>query len=189
MKNARLVTLAEQDYGKKYTFAVTPKFSKRTYVLVAESEGEREEWLMALIQHGAHAFNGGINSSLPTSSSSNLNIKRSSFSRSVRDRKSSDMDSPISQNHKSVSSFFAGDGGDDTKIDPRTIKEGFLIKQGATVKNWKRRYFALFPHSLVYFKHKGDASAAGEISLRAGGTVEIEDLNITTSHQLNNINL
>lgn len=39
---------------------------------------------------------------------------------------------------------------------------------GSKVKNWRRRYFALFPHTLKYYKRKGDVTAQGEILLGAG---------------------
>lgn len=34
------------------------------------------------------------------------------------------------------------------------IMEGFLIKKGGTIKNWKRRYFRLTPISLEYYVDK-----------------------------------
>lgn len=36
----------------------------------------------------------------------------------------------------------------------KTIKEGYLEKQGAVVKNWKRRYFILKKGFLYYYKEK-----------------------------------
>ncbi|CAL8284978.1 unnamed protein product [Lota lota] len=33
-------------------------------------------------------------------------------------------------------------------------KEGYLVKQGAVIKNWKQRWFTLHRHELKYFKDK-----------------------------------
>eukprot|EP01119_Soliformovum_irregulare_P013375 TRINITY_DN3546_c0_g1_i3.p1 TRINITY_DN3546_c0_g1~~TRINITY_DN3546_c0_g1_i3.p1 ORF type:complete len:594 (-),score=150.30 TRINITY_DN3546_c0_g1_i3:531-2312(-) len=37
-------------------------------------------------------------------------------------------------------------------IDPDTIKQGWALKQGARVKNWKRRFFILKESSLSYYE-------------------------------------
>jgi PH domain len=65
-------------------------------------------------------------------------------------------------------------GSTTTKVDPRSLKEGFLVKQGGVWKTWHRRYFALFSHTLRYFKHKGDVVPAGEVPLIAGAIVQEE---------------
>ncbi|KAG7267186.1 hypothetical protein CRUP_027484, partial [Coryphaenoides rupestris] len=36
--------------------------------------------------------------------------------------------------------------------DPTVIKSGYCVKQGAVMRNWKRRYFLLEENSLSYFK-------------------------------------
>ncbi len=39
---------------------------------------------------------------------------------------------------------------------------GYLVKQGAVVKNWKRRWFVLDSHDqLRYFKKPEDSACAG----------------------------
>jgi len=49
------------------------------------------------------------------------------------------------------------------------VKEGFLTKQGNTVKSWKRRWFVLkttqSTASLYYFRNRGDPLAAGFIDM------------------------
>ncbi len=53
-------------------------------------------------------------------------------------------------------------------IDPASVtKEGWLIKQGHVVKNWKQRWFVLANSELSYFKTKDDSKAAGVIDLAA----------------------
>jgi len=45
-------------------------------------------------------------------------------------------------------------------------KEGFLVKQGAVVKNWKKRWFKLSGTLLFYFKKPKDSVETGIIPLR-----------------------
>lgn len=46
------------------------------------------------------------------------------------------------------------------------VKEGFLVKQGHIVKNWKPRYFVLKKDYLLYFKNEKDTQPAGCIKLK-----------------------
>ncbi|XP_004082167.2 pleckstrin-2 [Oryzias latipes] len=55
----------------------------------------------------------------------------------------------------------------DTKSS--ALKEGFLIKRGHVVHNWKARWFVLTPDKLLYFKYEGgkkDSSQRGKILLK-----------------------
>lgn len=47
----------------------------------------------------------------------------------------------------------------------KIVKEGYLEKQGALVKNWKRRYFVLKKGTLYYFKEKEAKTPRGIINL------------------------
>lgn len=44
-------------------------------------------------------------------------------------------------------------------------KDGFLTKQGGSIKTWKKRYFLLKGDTLYYFKTKNDTVQTGEIKL------------------------
>ncbi|KAL0969452.1 hypothetical protein UPYG_G00227560 [Umbra pygmaea] len=48
------------------------------------------------------------------------------------------------------------------------LKEGFLVKRGHVVHNWKVRWFVLLPDTLLYYKYEGgkrDSSQRGRIML------------------------
>lgn len=52
------------------------------------------------------------------------------------------------------------------------VRSGFLTKQGALVKSWKRRYFVLNQNgTMQYFRKEGDESPAGVIDV-PGSVVE-----------------
>jgi hypothetical protein len=53
-------------------------------------------------------------------------------------------------------------------------KEGFLTKQGGSIKTWKRRWFVLKAKKLVYFKSRTDIEATGIIELEADSFVRDE---------------
>lgn len=53
-------------------------------------------------------------------------------------------------------------------------KEGFLTKQGGSIKTWRRRWFVLKGKKLVYFKTKTDVEATGIIELEADSFVRDE---------------
>lgn len=55
------------------------------------------------------------------------------------------------------------------KKSTRSIKEGFMLKQGHINKSWKRRYFVLEPTLLVYYKCQTDKEAKGQVALGAEG--------------------
>ncbi|XP_034419332.1 pleckstrin-2 [Cyclopterus lumpus] len=49
-----------------------------------------------------------------------------------------------------------------------TLREGFLVKRGHLVHNWKARWFVLMPDKLLYYKYEGgkrDSCQRGEILL------------------------
>jgi hypothetical protein len=53
-------------------------------------------------------------------------------------------------------------------------KEGFLTKQGGSIKTWRRRWFVLKAKKLYYFKSKSDNEATGIIELEADSFVRDE---------------
>ncbi|XP_048831483.1 pleckstrin-2 [Brienomyrus brachyistius] len=56
----------------------------------------------------------------------------------------------------------------DKETDSSVLKEGFLVKRGHVVHNWKARWFVLYPDSLIYYKYDGtkkDSSQRGKITL------------------------
>ncbi|MBN3292375.1 PKHA1 protein, partial [Polypterus senegalus] len=50
--------------------------------------------------------------------------------------------------------------------DQATIKAGYCVKQGAVMKNWKRRYFLLDENSVCYFKSDTDKEPLRIIPLK-----------------------
>ncbi|XP_075891224.1 pleckstrin homology domain-containing family A member 1 isoform X1 [Nelusetta ayraudi] len=50
--------------------------------------------------------------------------------------------------------------------DPSTIKAGYCVKQGAVMKNWKRRYFLLDENAVSYFKSDLEREALKIIPLK-----------------------
>ena len=55
--------------------------------------------------------------------------------------------------------------------DDHVIYEGFLVKKGGGTstfgrKNWKKRYFRLYPKYLRYFPNHDDREWLGQVSLR-----------------------
>lgn len=53
-------------------------------------------------------------------------------------------------------------------------KDGFLTKQGGSIKTWKRRWFVLKGKKLVYFRSQNDVEATGIIELEADSFVRDE---------------
>jgi len=53
-------------------------------------------------------------------------------------------------------------------------KEGFLTKQGGSIKTWRRRWFVLKEKKLVYFKTRNDLEATGVIELEPDSFVKDE---------------
>eukprot|EP00002_Diphylleia_rotans_P002582 TRINITY_DN11630_c0_g1_i2.p1 TRINITY_DN11630_c0_g1~~TRINITY_DN11630_c0_g1_i2.p1 ORF type:complete len:407 (-),score=70.73 TRINITY_DN11630_c0_g1_i2:356-1531(-) len=70
-------------------------------------------------------------------------------------------------------------------MDPAALqnpeKEGYLLKQGGSIKTWKKRWFILKGNYLFYFKEKGDANPKGIICLKEG-SVETSSADIGKSH-------
>lgn len=57
----------------------------------------------------------------------------------------------------------------------KVIKEGYMQKQGAWVKNWKRRYFILKKGSLFYYKEREDKIPRGIINLLNASVVPVHE--------------
>ncbi|XP_068437024.1 pleckstrin-2 [Clinocottus analis] len=57
----------------------------------------------------------------------------------------------------------------DTDKKNMTLREGFLVKRGHLVHNWKARWFVLMPDKLLYYKYEGgkrDSCQRGKILLK-----------------------
>ncbi|XP_068577817.1 pleckstrin-2 [Cebidichthys violaceus] len=57
----------------------------------------------------------------------------------------------------------------DTDKKNTTLREGFLVKRGHLVHNWKARWFVLMPDKLLYYKYEGgkrDSCQRGKILLQ-----------------------
>ncbi|XP_003978642.2 dual adapter for phosphotyrosine and 3-phosphotyrosine and 3-phosphoinositide isoform X1 [Takifugu rubripes] len=53
-------------------------------------------------------------------------------------------------------------------------KEGYLVKQGAIMKNWKQRWFTLYRYELKYFKDKMFEKPIRTLDLRACSAVQFD---------------
>jgi len=61
------------------------------------------------------------------------------------------------------------DKGKPRNVDPRSLKEGWLMKEGIQIKSWRRRYFVVLPDGIIlYFKSQA-AAATG--STKSQGTI------------------
>ncbi|XP_074548818.1 pleckstrin-2 [Halichoeres trimaculatus] len=57
----------------------------------------------------------------------------------------------------------------DTEKTNMILREGFLVKRGHLVHNWKARWFVLMPDKLLYYKYEGgkrDSCQRGKIQLK-----------------------
>ncbi|XP_061552626.1 pleckstrin-2 [Phycodurus eques] len=57
----------------------------------------------------------------------------------------------------------------DTQQQVTILREGFLVKRGHLVHNWKARWFVLTPDKLIYYKYEGgkrDSCQRGKIMLK-----------------------
>ena len=43
---------------------------------------------------------------------------------------------------------------------------GILVKRGASIRNWKARYFLVRGEHIIYFKHETDNTPIGQISFK-----------------------
>jgi len=77
--------------------------------------------------------------------------------------------------------------GDDVVAGGRkiegSIKEGELLKLGATVKTWKKRYFVLLDEKLFYFKSRDDKKPVGMIKFNRNWVVNKEPTKEPTKDQ------
>ncbi|XP_028994870.1 dual adapter for phosphotyrosine and 3-phosphotyrosine and 3-phosphoinositide [Betta splendens] len=70
----------------------------------------------------------------------------------------------------------SGRTGNDLVADapPLGTKEGYLVKQGAFVKNWKQRWFTLNRYELKYFRDKMCEEPIRTLDLRACSAVQFD---------------
>lgn len=65
-----------------------------------------------------------------------------------------------------------------TRKSTRSLKEGFMLKQGHLNKTWKRRYFVLEAGSLEYYKNPQDKHPKGSIALGNEGDALTADTHV-----------
>jgi len=53
-------------------------------------------------------------------------------------------------------------------------KTGFMVKEGGSIKTWKKRYFHLKNSELAYYKDKG-AEELGRIALVNTNGIQVSD--------------
>jgi len=53
-------------------------------------------------------------------------------------------------------------------------KDGYLTKQGGSIKTWKRRYFILKGRTLYYYKTPKDQELTGKLDLEPSSLVKEE---------------
>lgn len=88
----------------------------------------------------------------------------------------------IVSNPSSLSSSSIGMANNKEHEFNKVIKEGYLEKQGALVKNWKRRYFILKKGSLYYYKEKEAKTPRGLINLINAQVTSNESSNMNYVH-------
>lgn len=57
-------------------------------------------------------------------------------------------------------------------VPTEPIKTGFLVKQGGTIKNWKKRWFKVFPDYSIEYYEKENGKKKGEINLDGYTVIE-----------------
>jgi hypothetical protein len=68
--------------------------------------------------------------------------------------------------------------GEDIKVPASSLypydKDGYMTKQGGSVKNWRTRYFILKDNKLYYYKTPKDQVFTGRIDLESGSVIKEE---------------
>jgi len=59
------------------------------------------------------------------------------------------------------------------KTNSQSIKEGWIVKQGAVIGTWHRRFFVLLPNMAMYYKWKRDKRPAGVIALSSSSKISV----------------
>jgi len=63
------------------------------------------------------------------------------------------------------------------KTNTQSVKEGWIVKRGAVVGTWHRRFLVLLPQMAMYYKWKRDKRPLGVIPLTANGKVSVAPAN------------
>ncbi len=65
LRNAATGLVAPFEFDKHHAFSVTPVDSERRFILVADSDADRQSWLDDFIKHGSHPPTAGERSPVP----------------------------------------------------------------------------------------------------------------------------
>jgi len=165
------------DFGVGFGFSVTPKDSKRRYLLVAESADVCKQWLLELnnAKQDLDAENlrlsalGDLQQFLsqspnsPTSTPTNLSTKHKFNFMRNNDQKLDDiLSAPLVEMVE-----------EKDQVDPDSVCEGWLLKladKGRLLHHrWHKRYFVLTSTDLLYFDSRPSSINSPKSSLPLSG--------------------
>lgn len=116
-----------------------------------------------------HAFGiitGSRNYFFAAESESDAEAWRSAIAPAIEAcRKSLALASRSNTRSKPMPSRATGSGAGSTPVSSEVIQEGWLTKQGAVVKSWKRRWCVVTADTLYYYTNADDSTPKGKIYL------------------------
>jgi len=140
------------------SFTVTPGNIDRTFDLKADSDEIAEKWIRALDELVFEK----------------IRLHNENKSTRTSRMKAGSIVFQLDQIQDALSAFDEGD-----KIFQESMKEGYLMKRGDSIKTWKKRYFILFENKLLYYKTKQTThQVQGEIPFCSQTIVKEEDIPI-----------
>ncbi|KAG9124887.1 hypothetical protein FRC07_009849 [Ceratobasidium sp. 392] len=145
---------------KKHTNTLAIVTPTRTFYLQAETQGECDAWVRTLNETRLRLKETGVETPVPQPGVPNITIPAAPIPSGQTPPAASAMayatpSSPLQHTMSSSESEGEGDldGATPTPIDPKQIVlQGYLMKCGAHMKNWRKRYFILTPETLKYGK-------------------------------------
>ncbi|KAG9104444.1 hypothetical protein FRC06_002390 [Ceratobasidium sp. 370] len=145
---------------KKHTNTLAIVTPARTYYVQAETPAECDAWVRALNEARLRLKGTGAETPVPLPGPPNAVVPTSPIASGQTPPATSAMayaapSSPLQHTMSSSDSEGEGDvdGATPTPIDPKQIVlQGYLMKCGTHMKNWRKRYFILTPETLKYGK-------------------------------------